>query len=213
MIIIGLTGGIATGKSTVSKMFQSQNIPIIDADMIAKQVVEIGKPAYEMIVEAFTEDVLMSTGHINRKKLANIVFNDDKNLKKLNSIVHPYVKRVFREEIKKYRALKEPYVVLDVPLLYESSFDKLCDMILVVFTDQDTQIKRLTKRDHITECDAIKRINAQMSLRDKVTMADFKIDNSLSILETRKQFDMFMKRLKEFEKPRKPKAVLSKTGK
>jgi dephospho-CoA kinase len=196
-LIIGLTGGIATGKSTVSDMFKSHSIPVVDADQIAREVVEIGKPAYQKIVETFGDEVILCTGHLNRRKLAQIVFSDEDKIKKLNQIVHPEVKNVIKEEIRKYRTFKEPYVVIDVPLLFESQFDKLCDMILVVFTNEETQIERLMNRDHIDREDALKRIQAQMNIKDKLFLADFKIDNSLSILETRKQFDMFLKKIEK----------------
>lgn len=198
-IVIGLTGGIATGKSTVSEMFKQQSIPVIDADHIAKDVCEINEPAYNKIVENFGDDFLLCTGHINRKKLASLVFNDDRKLKKINSIVHPEVKKVIRNEIKKFRVMGEKYIVIDVPLLFESNFNKLCDFTIVVFANEDIQIERLVKRDNLTLEEAKKRISAQMDIRNKINLADFKIDNSLSILETRKQFNRFMKKLAEFQ--------------
>lgn len=198
-LIIGLTGGIATGKSTVSQMFQSRNIPVIDADKIAHQVMEIGKPAYQKILETFGEEAVCSTGHLNRKKIAQIVFNNEERLDKLNGIVHPEVWKATEQEIARYRMMQEPYVVIDVPLLFESHFDELCDLCVVVFTDEQTQLERLMSRDHSSLEDAQKRINAQMPLKEKLIRADFKIDNSLSILETRKQFDMFLKKLERYE--------------
>ncbi|QVK17193.1 dephospho-CoA kinase [Mycoplasmatota bacterium] len=198
-IIIGLTGGIATGKSTISGMFIKQGIPVIDSDLIAKQVVEVNEPAYKKIVESFGEDILLCTGHLNRKKIATVVFNDDKKRKKINSIIHPEVKKVILSEMKKYDALGNPFIVLDVPLLFESGFDDLCDFTVVVFTDKKTQYSRLMMRDNLTEEEAGKRIDAQWDIKEKLRLADFKIDNSLSILETRKQFDMLMKKLMKKE--------------
>jgi dephospho-CoA kinase len=196
-IIIGLTGGIATGKSTVSQMFRDQKVPVIDADQIAREVCEMDQPAYHKIIETFGEEVKMCTGHLNRKKLGLMVFSDEKKLMKLNRIVHPEVKKVIKNEIRKLKLMGHPFIVMDVPLLFESKFDQLCDVTLVVFTDEQTQVTRLMNRDLIDETEAYKRIHAQMNLRDKMGKAMFKIDNSLSILETRKQFDTFMKRLKE----------------
>lgn len=198
-VIIGLTGGIATGKSTVSQMFKQHGIPVIDADVIAKEVCEKDMPAYQKIVEAFGEDVLLCTGHLNRRKLANIVFNDEKKLKKLNQIIHPQVKKVIRQEIRKHSLLGAEIIVLDVPLLFEAGIDKLCTVTVVVFTDYNTQVERIISRDHLTFEEAKKRIEAQMSIGTKLNLADYKIDNSLSILETRKQFDTLMKKISESE--------------
>lgn len=194
-IIIGLTGGIATGKSTISGMFVKQGIPVIDSDLIAKQVVEVNKPAYLKIVESFGDDILLCTGHLNRKKIATVVFNDDEKREKINSIIHPEVKKVIVNEMKKFDALGNPFIVLDVPLLFESGFDELCDFTVVVFTDVKTQYSRLMMRDNLSKEEAEKRIEAQWNIKEKLRLADFKIDNSLSILETRKQFDMLMKKL------------------
>ncbi|MDF2699884.1 MAG: dephospho-CoA kinase [Haloplasmataceae bacterium] len=199
-IIIGLTGGIATGKSTVSQMFKQNKIPVIDADIIAREVCEMNEPAYLKIVETFGKDVLMCTGHLNRKKLGSIVFNNREKLQKLNEIIHPEVKKVIQKEINKFILMGTEYIVLDVPLLFESNFDKLCDITLVVFTNENTQIERLMNRDNFTNKEeAIKRIKAQMDIHEKLVLSDYKIDNSMSILETRKQFDSFMKKLKTNE--------------
>lgn len=196
-IIIGLTGGIATGKSTVSAMFKKIGIPVIDADVIGKKVVEIDKPAYHKIIETFGEDITLCTGHINRKKLASLVFGDSEKRKQLNDIIHPEVKALIKKEIKKFIVLGEEYIVIDVALLFESrySFDEICDLTVVVFTDEDTQMNRLIKRDKISEEKARMRIDAQLDIREKLQLADYKIDNSLSILETRKQFDAFMNKI------------------
>ncbi len=195
-IIIGLTGGIATGKSTLSQMFKQSGIPVIDSDDIAKDVLVINQPAYIKVIEEFGEDILLCTGHINRKKLAKIVFDDMDKLEKLNSIVHPEVKKIVIEEINKYNVLGHDIVVLDVPLLFESNFDKLCNLTVVVFTDEKTQIDRLMKRDNLELEDALKRIKAQKNIGEKIRLADFIIDNSLSILETRKQYNSLLRKIR-----------------
>jgi len=194
-LVVGLTGGIATGKSTISEMFKSKEIPVIDSDMIAREVVDINKPAYLKLIKEFSSEILLCTGHINRKKLSKIIFADEKKREKLNLIVHPEVRKKVIDEIRKYHTLGNNLLVLDVPLLYESKFDDLCDFVVVVFTDEATQCERLMKRDNLSKEEAKKRIEAQMSLRDKIKIADFKIDNSLSILETHKQFEMLLKKL------------------
>ena len=194
-MIVGLTGGIATGKSTISEMFRNENIPVIDADTIAREVVNKNEPAYLKIIQEFGPQILLVTGDINRKKLAQIIFNDEKKRDKLNTIVHPEVKKRIVNEIKLHETMGSQLVVLDVPLLYESNFQEMCDFVVVVFTDESTQLQRLMKRDNLSLEEAKKRIASQMSLRDKIELADFKIDNSLSILETKTQFTMLMKKL------------------
>ncbi len=196
-LIIGLTGGIATGKSTVSEMFHKKGIPVIDSDRIARKVVEINQPAYKKIVEEFGQEMILCTGHLNRKKLGKAIFNDEEKREKLNNIVHPEVQKVVEKEIRKYETLGEPIVVLDVPLLFESHFNELCDITVVVFTDRKTQYQRLMIRDNVSNEQAEKRIEAQWDMKKKLRLADFKIDNSLSILETKKQFDMLMKKIKK----------------
>lgn len=195
-IIVGLTGGIATGKSTLSQMFKKSGIPVIDSDNIARTVLEINKPAYLKVIEEFGKDITICTGHINRKKLAKLVFNDLEKLEKLNSIVHPEVKKIVLNEINKYNVLGYEIIVLDVPLLFESNFDELCNFTVVVFTDEKTQLSRLMKRDNLELEDALKRIKSQKNMGEKIRLADFIIDNSLSILETRKQYDSLLKKIK-----------------
>ncbi|ERJ11500.1 dephospho-CoA kinase [Haloplasma contractile] len=196
-IVIGLTGGIATGKSTVAKMFDEEDIPVIDTDKIARDVVDKGKPAYEKIVHHFSDDILLCTGHINRKKLGKIVFKDREERETLNDIVHPEVRRVVEKQIRRNTLLDEDIIVVDVPLLFESGFDELVDYTLVVFTDTTTQLERLMSRDSIKKEDAEKRINSQMSIKEKIVMADYKIDNSMSILETKRQFKQIHNKLKK----------------
>lgn len=188
MKVIGLTGGIATGKSTVSKMFQKNNIPVIDTDKIARDVMEINHAAYLKVVAYFGIEILLPTGEINRKKLGEIIFDNKEKRERLNSIVHPEVKKVVLEEIKVYQGLGYEIVVVDVPLLFESKFDKLCDITIVVYVEEQIQYERLMKRDNLSFEEAKKRIEAQMKLSDKVKLADFIIDNSGTIKNTEKQF-------------------------
>lgn len=187
MKVIGLTGGIATGKSTVLKMFQQKNIPVIDTDKIARDVMEINQAAYFKVVAYFGKEILLPTGDINRKKLGEIIFKNKEKREKLNSLVHPEVKKVVLEEIKYYQNLGHELVVVDVPLLFESNFDKLCDITIVVYTEEHIQYERLMKRDNLSYEEAKRRIDAQMKLSEKVKLADFIIDNSSTIEETEKQ--------------------------
>ena len=184
MIVIGLTGGIASGKSTVSKMICDLNIPVIDTDKMAKETLKKGKPAYQKVVEVFTKDILLPGGDINRKKLGRIVFGNEERRQQLNKIVHPIVWKEVELEIKQYASKGAKVVVVDVPLLFESSFDRICDVTICVYTTAFKQLERLMERDYIDETYAKMKIEAQMPLEEKCAKSDFVIDNSRSILET-----------------------------
>ncbi|NSL51520.1 dephospho-CoA kinase [Calidifontibacillus erzurumensis] len=192
--IIGLTGGIASGKSTVAKMLKNYGIPIIDADVIAREVVEVGEEAYYKIVEAFGKDILHEDGTIHREKLGAIVFNDEEQRKKLNSIVHPAVRTRMNELKQKYIEGGEKTIVLDIPLLFESKLTHLVDKIILVYVDYDVQVKRLMERNHFTREQAEARIKAQMPLKDKISLADAVLYNNGTISETEKQLAEVLKK-------------------
>lgn len=194
MIVLGLTGGIATGKSTVAKIFVEARIPHIDADVIAREVVEVGMPAYQKIVAYFGQEILAPNGAINRKRLGEIIFQDEAKRQILNGIVHPEVYRVCEERLK---SLDTQFALLDVPLLFEANFDKLCDYILVVYTNLDIQIERLMNRDCINREEALLKIKAQMPLEIKMRLADFTIDNSGSLEHTRWQIHNLLDYLRQ----------------
>ena len=185
MKIIGLTGGIASGKSTVSRALQDLGAIIIDADEVAHAIIEPGKPAWEDIVEHFGTEVLNPDQTIDREKLGAIVFNDPARLQVLNQITHPRVGEQFKQMIKNIKSQQSDAVLfIEVPLLYETHMDRICDEVWVVWVDEETQIQRLMKRDGLSREDALKRIDAQMSLDEKARRADVVIDNRFSIEET-----------------------------
>lgn len=185
MKIIGLTGGIASGKSTVSRALRDLGAIIIDADEVAHTIIEPGKPAWEDIVEHFGSGVLNPDQTIDREKLGAIVFNDPERLQELNQITHPRVGEQFKQMIKNIKNQQSDAVLfIEVPLLYETHMDRICDEIWVVWVDEETQIQRLMKRDGLSREDALKRIDAQMSLDEKARRADFIIDNRFSVEET-----------------------------
>lgn len=184
MITIGLTGGIASGKSTVSKMIQERHIPLIDADIIAREVVEPGEKAYHQIVETFGKDVLFEDGSLNRKKLGNIIFQDEAKRKALNGIVHPQVRKRMKEKIDTHKISGAKAIVLDIPLLFESRLTDWVDKILLVFVDPDIQVQRLINRDGITKSDALDRIGSQLSLEEKRRDSDAVINNNGQVKET-----------------------------
>ncbi len=179
MILVGLTGGLATGKSTVANMFRARGAVVIDADELAREVVKPGKPAWRDIVRRFGKSVLNSNGTINRQRLGQAVFHDRTKLRRLERIIHP---RVARQQIRltkrAVRRDRDAVVVYDVPLLFEAAIDKRVDKIIVVSTDQKTQLARLRKRNGLTRAEALRRIRSQMPLAMKRRHADYVLDGT-----------------------------------
>jgi len=188
-MILGLTGGIATGKSTVTGMLRERGIPVIDADQIARDVVEPGKPAYEAIVAHFGREILLADGQIDRKKLGEIVFSDESERQKLNAIVHPEVRRVMREEAEAAEKNGASIVFMDIPLLFESKLQHMVDKIVVVYAPAHMQLARMMERDEMQEEQAQKRLRAQLPIDQKKAEADFLIDNSRSREEAERQVE------------------------
>jgi dephospho-CoA kinase len=181
MILVGLTGGVATGKTTVAKMFQRCGAVVIDADVLAREVVKPAKPAWREIVRTFGNGVLNPDRTIDRRALGAIVFHDKAKLRLLERIVHP---RVAREQARLTRqaARKDPraVVIYDVPLLFEAGIDKRVDRVIVVTADRETQIARLKKRNRLARADALRRIRNQMPLAEKMRRADFVLPGTLT---------------------------------
>ncbi|RKP36404.1 dephospho-CoA kinase [Dimargaris cristalligena] len=178
MKILGLTGGIATGKSTVSQVFRHERIPIVDADRIARQVVEPGQPAYRALVRTFGEAILHPDGTLNRPRLGQIVFADEQLRRRLNAITHPAIRRQIAWETLGHYLRGEPLVVLDIPLLFESRLDRFVSDTVVVYCPEDTQLHRLMARDTLDEEACRQRMGAQMSMARKCELADHVVDNS-----------------------------------
>lgn len=185
--VIGITGSIATGKSTVSNMIKELGFTVVDADIAARVVVEPGQEAYKKIVETFGEEILQPTGEIDRKKLGNIVFNNEEKRLQLNSIVHPAVRKWMNDQKEEAFQRGEQVVFLDIPLLYESKLTHMTDKVMVVYVDEKTQLERLMKRNELSEEEAKARINSQMSIEEKRKLADAVIDNRGSLEETKQQ--------------------------
>ncbi|MYL34155.1 dephospho-CoA kinase [Pontibacillus yanchengensis] len=193
-VVIGLTGSIASGKSTVSLMFDEFNIPVVDADKLSRKVVEPGKKAYNDIVEEFGHDILRDDQTIDRKALGTIVFNDEEKRKKLNSFVHPAVREEMLQERDYYVAEGFKAVVLDIPLLFESDLAHFVDKVVVVYVDEETQLKRLMERDDSSREESLSRINSQMPVSEKANKADEVVDNSGSKYESYKQLEAILHR-------------------
>ena len=179
MILVGLTGGVATGKSTVAKMFERCGAYTIDADLLARKVVEPGTPAWRAIVRAFGKTVLNSDHTLNRRAMAEIVFGDPPKLRRLERFIHP---RVAREQVRLTRqATREDpqaVVIYDVPLLFEAGIDTRVKKIIVVTADRQTQITRLKKRNGFSRADALRRIRSQMPIKLKTAAADYLLDGT-----------------------------------
>ncbi len=181
-MVIGLTGGIASGKSTVAKALAELGALIVDGDETAHHLMEPNHSAWEEIVQAFGREILNPDMTINRMKLAAIVFEDDEQLEILNRISHPLVLESLKNQILQIQVSQpEAVVIMDVPLLYEAHMDYLCDQVWVVWVDRETQIKRLMERNHFVREEAVKRIESQMQLDEKAKRADVVIDNTKDI--------------------------------
>ncbi|XP_038047355.1 dephospho-CoA kinase domain-containing protein-like [Patiria miniata] len=189
MYLIGVTGGIASGKSTVSNFFKELGCPIIDADVIAREVVEPNKPSWKLIVKHFGSGILQEDGTIDRPKLGGIIFGDAEKRRLLNSCTHPFIQKEMMWRVFKYFLKGYPYVIMDIPLLLEgSALRKFLRKVIVVYCDEETQLHRLTTRNLSRE-DALARINSQMPLREKRKLADYVIDNCGSVADTKLAVD------------------------
>jgi len=200
-LLIGVTGGIASGKTTVTDMLKELGAPLIDYDLIARQVVEPGKPAWKEIVGYFGSQVLQDDGNIDRKKLSKIVFQDFKKRKKLEALTHPRIHDQFVQQLSKL-SKKEPGAIIQVsiPLMIEESLQFMFHKLLVVYVPEDKQIERLVARDDISKEEGRAILDAQLPIDDKVGYADFIIYNGGSLKETKKQVDDLWQKLKGIQK-------------
>jgi dephospho-CoA kinase len=192
--VLGLTGAIGSGKSTVSRMFAELGAEVVDADRIAREVVEPGQPALQEIVEAFGSEMLEASGRLDRARLASLIFSDAKARSHLNSITHPRIRQRMLAELEARRS-KPGLLILEIPLLYESgAAGKLVEAVVVVWVDPVTQLRRLTEREPLSEAEARRRIQAQMPLDEKRIRADHLVDNTGSLARTRQQVEAIYKR-------------------
>lgn len=197
MFKLGLTGGIATGKTTISKYLKTKGIPVLDADEYARKVVEPGTPGLTDIVNTFGKQVLQSDGSLNRKLLGQIIFNDMTARQKLNDITHPRIQQMMTDELQKLAKGKTPLVILDIPLLLENHNIAGADSIMVVTVPESIQLNRLMQRNNLTKEEAQRRIDAQMPLSEKEKLADFIVDNSGTIANTLTQVDKVIQNITE----------------
>ncbi|AES82119.1 putative dephospho-CoA kinase [Medicago truncatula] len=195
MRIVGLTGGIASGKSTVSNLFKSNDIPVVDADVVAREALKKGSGGWKKVVEAFGEEILLDNGEVNRPRLGQIVFADPDKRQFLNRLLAPYISSGIFWEVVKLWSKGYKVIVLDVPLLFEAKIDKFTKPIIVVWVDPETQIQRLLARDNSSEEDGRNRVNAQMPLDVKRSKADIVIDNTGSLDDLNEQFQNVLVRV------------------
>jgi dephospho-CoA kinase len=191
-LIVGLTGGIVVGKSTVASMFRDLGAKIIDADKLGHSVILPNKPVWKKIVKIFGKDILQNDLTIDREKLGKIVFANQALLKKLNEITHPEITKIIKKEINLARNATNnqgKVLIVDAALIYEAKIDRFMDKIIVVYIDEDEQIKRLIKRNNLSKEEALQRIKSQIPMKEKVKMTDYVIDNSNSLDKTREQVE------------------------
>lgn len=196
MIILGLTGSIGCGKSSLSNILKENNIDIIDADIISRKIFEDEK-LLNLVFEHFGDCIKNDDGSLNRKALGNIVFNDDNKLIELNSLTHPRIKEKIIKEIEVLKLNNKEVIVIDAPLLIEGGYLEMVDKLLVITCDDEIQISRIQKRDKCTREEALSRIKSQMSQEEKVKYADYILDNSKSIEELKKTTEEFLLYMKE----------------
>ena len=190
-IIIGLTGGIACGKSMISAYLMQKSIPVIDGDLVARQIVEPGTKGLAQIVDTFGAEYLHADGTLNRAMLGNRVFADNTALEQLNAITKPLLLEAFKTQINELQA--HPLIVLDVALLLEDKeYKELVDQVWVVTASPEQQLTRLMKRNGYTSQEAQNRINAQMSNEERIQYADAVIDNTGTMTETIAQVDQLL---------------------
>jgi dephospho-CoA kinase len=187
MIKIGLTGGIGSGKSTISSILRSNNFKIIDADLISHHIYDIYPKLLETIKNEFGEQFIDENGKLLRRKLGDYIFKYPKRRKTLESIVLPLIKEEILKQLHEYDRIGEKICIVDAPTLIENNLHEAMDINVLVWTDKATQLVRLIKRDNINEEQAVNRINSQMPLDEKKKLVDFIIDNSSSIEDTKEQ--------------------------
>ncbi|CAF0770215.1 unnamed protein product [Didymodactylos carnosus] len=182
MLILGLTGGIATGKSIASQYFHLQGIPIIDADRIARQVVQPGLPAYKKVLKKFGHlNIIDNTSKmIDRKRLGDIIFSDENLRRQLNQCTHSYIRRESLKQLLYFFFCGYSIIVWDIPLLFEVGLNRYLSNTVVIYCDENTQKQRLKQRDQLNDEQATKRIKAQLNLDKKCQLAKYRIDNSNS---------------------------------
>jgi len=184
---IALTGGIATGKSHVRARFEALGVPTIDSDVLAREAVAPGTPGLAAVVYRFGRDLLDAGGALDRQKLATMVFADPDARKALEAIIHPHVRQATDQWFADLDPLQHPYAIADIPLLYEVGREGDFDAVIVAACDPDTQVRRVMKRDGVSEAEARQRLAAQSPIEDKIRRADYVIRTDGTVADTDEQ--------------------------
>jgi dephospho-CoA kinase len=193
---IGLTGGIASGKSSVTRILEKLGVTVISADSVAHQILEPEGPAYSKVVAEFGLEILDGQSRINRKKLGNLVFGNERLRKRLEALTHPVIIAVIKETIDFYKRSGLQLVVIEIPLLFEAGLTEMVDEIWVVTVEPKEQIRRLTLRDQLSEAEAQKRTAAQLPLAEKEKLADVVINNNQSMKDLEAQVIRLVQKIK-----------------
>ena len=196
MKLVGLTGGIASGKSTVAEILKRQGAAIINADVLAREVVEPGRQAWTEIVNTFGTAVLQPDRALDRQKLRAIIFDDPDARKKLESIIHPQVRALAEQRIREHAAAGYAVIVYEVPLLFEGNLQEWLRPVILVACDVDTQRNRLQSRDNLSAAQAQKHIDAQMSLEQKRRLADYVVENNGDLENLQRQVEAVLNKIK-----------------
>jgi dephospho-CoA kinase len=194
--LVGLTGGIASGKSTVAKILEGLGAAIINADVLAREVVEPGREAWKEIVDTFGAEVLQADQTLDRQKLRTIIFNNPDARKKLESIIHPRVRALAEQRIREHTAAGYHVIIYEVPLLFEGNLQEWLRPVILVCCDVGTQRRRLQQRDGLDQAQAQKHIDAQMSLEEKRRLADYVIENNGSLEDLHRQVQAALEKIK-----------------
>lgn len=194
-VVLGITGGIATGKSTVSEIFQSHNIPVIDADQIAREIMMPNSLALNQIKKVFGSEVFCSNGELDRQKLGQIIFYSQEKRQQLNHITGPLIRKIILSRREEYLKEKVPVLVLDIPLLYESNYLAYVDLTLVVYVPKEVQLERLMERDGITKEEAMRKITSQMPIEKKKELADIVVNNEYDKAELVRRVETIISKL------------------
>ena len=191
--ILGLTGGIATGKSTVSRYFSDKGYAVVDADVVARRVVEPGTEGLANIVAHFGTEIIQTDGTLNREKLGAMIFSDAEKRETLNNLLSAQIRRTIMADTETLVNANQPLIVLDIPLLYEAGYETHCDAVRVVYTTEAVQLERLMARNNLTEEEALNRIASQEPIETKKDRADIVIDNNGPLNHTYEQVETWLK--------------------
>ena len=189
--VLGITGGIATGKSSVVQHFIDLGFPVVDADIIARHLLDQNEQAYNEVVKVFGSEILQENGEINRQALGALVFNHPDKLKQLDELMAPFLQETILAAIKQ-ASQNQKLVIVDVPLMYEKGYDEWMDQVAVVYCTPEQQIKRLMQRNQLTEKEAKQRIDSQLPIEMKKLLAEVVFDNSNDLTQTIQQVDTWL---------------------